>query len=197
MANPGDGLDRRAAVSAILRGREDALVVTGLGSSSFDAGVHDDPRTFYLWGGMGAAAMMGLGLALAQPSRRILVITGDGEMLMALGALATIGAEQPRNLAIVVLDNEVYGETGMQPTHTQRGVDLPGIARACSFPMAETVRCGQELASVVARLYAEPGPLFVDIKVTATHYPLSLRLRDGAHIKNRFREALLGSKAFD
>jgi thiamine pyrophosphate-dependent acetolactate synthase large subunit-like protein len=190
-------LDRRDVVGAILRQRNDALVVTGLGSSSYDAGVYDHKHTFYLWGGMGAAAMIGLGLALAQPARRVVVITGDGEMLMGLGSFATIGAERPRNLAIVVIDNELYSETGMQATHTQKGVALDGIAKACSFSLAQTVYTEQELERAIPELYNREGPVFVDVKVTAKRYPLSIRLRDGTHIKNRFREALLGSKAFD
>src|SRR6186713_1827088 len=134
-------LDRRAAINKILEKRGDALVVTGLGSSCYDVGAAGDhPNNYYLWGAMGAAAMMGLGLALAQPKRRVLVITGDGEMLMGLGSLATIGAQKPSNLAIVVMDNELYAETGMQPTHTARGVDLAGMAKCAGFAVSETVR---------------------------------------------------------
>ena len=133
-------LDRRAAINKILEKRGDALVVTGLGSSCYDVGAAGDhPNNFYLWGGMGAAAMMGLGLALAQPKRQVLVITGDGEMLMGLGALATIGTQGPRNLSIIVIDNELYSETGMQPTHTARGVDLAGMAKAAKFPRTATI----------------------------------------------------------
>ena len=193
----GGTLDRREVVKAILDRRGDALVVTGLGSSCYDAGVYDNPNTFYLWGAMGAAAMMGLGLALAQPQRRVVVITGDGEMLMGLGSLATIAAKQPANLSIVVLDNELYAETGMQPTHTARGVDLGGIARAAGFAVADTVRDEKSLASAVTALYDTKGTAFFDVKVTSKRYPMSIRLRDGAHIKNRFRENLLGQKAFD
>ena len=124
-------LDRRAATARLLRDRGDALVVTGLGNPTYDvAAAGDTPLNFYFWAAMGGAAMAGLGLALAQPRRRVLVVTGDGEMLMGLGSLATIGAEQPSNLGIVVLDNEHYGETGMQVAHTGRGVDLAGIAAA-------------------------------------------------------------------
>src|SRR5688500_14737303 len=143
-------LDRREAVKAILEKRGDALVVTGLGSSCYDAGVYDHPNTFYLWGAMGAAAMIGLGLALAQPSRRVVVITGDGEMLMGVGSLATIGAHKPGNLSIVVLDNELYAETGMQPTHTARGVDLASMAKGAGFALASTVRAEAELESAIA-----------------------------------------------
>ena len=190
-------LDRREVIKAVLDRRGDALVVTGLGSSCYDAGVHDHPNTFYLWGAMGAAAMVGLGLALAQPKRRVIVITGDGEMLMGLGALATIGAQKPGNLAIVVVDNELYAETGMQPTHTARGVSLAGIANAAGFAAGETVRTGAELERGIDALYATAGPVFIDVKVSDKRYPMSIRLRDGAHIKNRFRENLLGEKAFD
>lgn len=190
-------MDRRAVMGAMLKGRKDALIITGLGSTCYDAGTADHPNTFYLWGGMGAAAMMGLGLALAQPSRRVVVITGDGEMLMGLGALATIGAKGPKNLAVVVIDNEHYSETGMQPTHTHRGVDLAGVASACSFPRSETIHTEQDLAKVIPGLFGGAGLMFCDIKVNTQRYPMSIRLRDGAHIKNRFRENLLGQKAFD
>jgi thiamine pyrophosphate-dependent acetolactate synthase large subunit-like protein len=198
MPNPGQGaLDRRVVMNAILENRGDALIITGLGSTCYDAGVADHPNTFYLWGGMGAAAMMGLGLALAQPARRVVVVTGDGEMLMGLGAFATIGAKSPNNLSVVVIDNEHYSETGMQPTHTHRGVSLAGVARACNFPSSETITTEQELASGIPALLTGPGLMFRDIKVSTRRYPMSIRLRDGAHIKNRFRENLLGQKAFD
>ena len=191
-------LDRRDVVGAILAQRKDALLVTGLGSSCYDAGaIGDHPNTFYLWGGMGAAAMVGLGLALAQPKRQTLVITGDGEMLMGLGALATIGAKSPKNLSIVVIDNELYSETGMQPTHTSRGVDLAGMAKAASFTRAATVHTKSDLDSWIPRIFDLGGATFLAIKVTDARYPMALRLRDGTHIKNRFREALLGAeKAF-
>ena len=190
-------LDRRVAVKTLLADRGDALLVTGLGSSSYDVGTVDHPNTYYLWGGMGGAAMIGVGLALAQPKHRVLVITGDGEMLMGLGSLATIGAEKIRNLAIVVIDNELYSETGMQPTHTSRGVDLAGIAKASGFSATGTVSTLAEVKAWIPALYKSAGPVFLDIKVNANRYPLSIRLRDGVHIKNRFREALLGAKAFD
>jgi thiamine pyrophosphate-dependent acetolactate synthase large subunit-like protein len=198
MANGKKGtLDRREVVKAILDRRGDALVVAGLGSSCYDCGVHDHPNTFYLWGAMGAAAMLGLGLALAQPIRRVVVITGDGEMLMGLGSLATIGAHKPANLAIVVIDNELYSETGMQPTHTAHGVSLGAMAKGAGFGVADTIYTDVELERALGALYDTPGPVFLDIKVNNQRYPMSIRMRDGAHIKNRFRENLLGQKAFD
>ena len=188
-------LERRDVVAQILKPRGDALVVTGLGAPTWDAAAAGDhPLNFYLWGAMGGAAMIGLGLALAQPRRRVLVITGDGEMLMGLGSLATIGVRQPRNLAIIVLDNEHYGETGMQETHTRRGVDLAGIAKAARCKSAATIYTASQLKTWVPRLYRERGPLFAAIKITTRQQPIVLPRRDGAQIKNRFREALLGAK---
>jgi thiamine pyrophosphate-dependent acetolactate synthase large subunit-like protein len=191
-------LDRRVVVAEILKQRGNALIMPGLGAPTWDAAAAGNhPLTFYSWGGMGGAAMMGLGLALAQPRRRVLVITGDGELLMGLGSLATIGVQQPRNLAVIVIDNEHYGETGMQPTHTRYGVDLPAMARAAGFRSAEAVYTSSQLKAWIPRFYQEPGPMFCSVKVTTADAPLVLPARDGTAIKNRFREALLGSKAFD
>lgn len=190
-------LDRREVVGAMLKQRGDALIITGLGSSCYDVGTQDHPNTFYLWGGMGAAVMTGFGLALAQPTRRVVVVTGDGEMLMDLGALATIGAKQTKNLSIVVMDNELYSETGAQTTHTRHGVSLAGVAKACSFPEAATVYTEQELADAIPKLFRGEALMFCSIKISDKRYPMSIRLRDGAHIKNRFRENLLGATAFD
>ena len=188
-------LDRRKAVAEILKQRGDALVVAGLGAPTWDAAAAGDHAlNFYTWGGMGGAAMIGLGLALAQPKRRVLVITGDGELLMGLGSLATIGVQQPRNLAVIVMDNERYGETGMQETHTRFGVDLAGMARPAGFRAAGTVYSAAQLKTWIPRLYRQPGPLFVDIKVTTRPAPLVLPMRDGTAIKHRFRAALLGAE---
>jgi thiamine pyrophosphate-dependent acetolactate synthase large subunit-like protein len=139
--------------------------------------------------------MIGLGLALAQPKRRVLVVTGDGEMLMGLGSLATIGAQRPGNLAVVVLDNERYGETGMQKTHTGYGTDLAAVASACGFADCRMVRRNAEIAAVRSGIYGGTGPLFFQVKVKCDSLPLALPPRDGAHLKHRFREALLGEGA--
>jgi thiamine pyrophosphate-dependent acetolactate synthase large subunit-like protein len=189
-------LDRRKVVAEILKQRGNALVMPGLGAPTWDAAAAGDhPLTFYSWGGMGGAAMMGFGLALAQPRRRVLVITGDGELLMGLGALATIGVQRPRNLTIIVIDNEHYGETGMQPTHTRYGVDLPAMARAAGFRGTGTVYTAAQLKTWLPRLYRQPGPVFCSIKVTTESVPLVLPVREGTAIKHRFREALLGPGA--
>jgi thiamine pyrophosphate-dependent acetolactate synthase large subunit-like protein len=144
---------------------------------------------------MGQAAMMGLGLALAHPSRRVLVVTGDGEMLMGMGSLATIGVQRPANLSVVVIDNERYGETGMQATHTASGVDLAAVARACGFASASTLTREAEIAALRAAIHAQPGPNFATVKVVAEKIPIILPPRDGGLLKARFRRALLGEAA--
>ncbi len=184
--------DRRAAVATLLRDRGDTLVITGLGSPTYD--VHaagDRADNFYLWGAMGGAALVGLGLAQAQPSRRVLVITGDGEQLMAMGSLATIAVAAPRNLTVVVIDNQHFGETGMQASHTGRGVDLAGVAAACGFAAACTLTTLAAVEALRGTL-AEPaaGPRLYVVRVTADNPPRSLPSRDAVFIKTRFRAHL-------
>lgn len=189
-------LMRRDVVAQILADRGDTLVVTGLGSPTYDcAAAGDHPLNFYLWGAMGSAVTVGLGLAMAQPQRRVLVITGDGELLMGLGALATAGAKKPANLAIAVIDNEHYGETGMQRTHTSAGVDLAGIAHAAGFENTATVRTASELDGAIAMLLKSKGPVMAVLKVSTAKDPLVLPSWDGPLQKSRFRQALLGDKA--
>lgn len=187
--NPGT-LSRRKVVEILLRDRD--LVVTGLGSPSYDvhaAGDRDD--NYYLWGAMGGAALVGLGLAQAQPKRRVLVITGDGEQLMAMGSLATIAVAKPHNLSIVVIDNHHFGETGMQMSHTGRGIDLARIAETCGFAQADTVRDDGDVERLCATLGCRAdGPRLFVVKVKAENPPRSLPSRDAVFIKNRFRAHL-------
>jgi thiamine pyrophosphate-dependent acetolactate synthase large subunit-like protein len=189
-------LRRREVVAKLVADRGDLLVVTGLGSTTYDCGAAGDhPLNFYLWGAMGSAVPVGLGLALAQPQRRVLVITGDGEMLMGLGALATVAVKQPKNLAVAVIDNEQYGETGMQATHTAAGVDLAGMAAKAGWPVTATVKVEQQVGDAAQKLRTTAGPVFVVFKVSAARDPLVLPPRDGPYLKHRFREALLGPQA--
>ena len=182
-------LDRRAVVGELLRDPGDLLVVTGLGSTTYDAGAAGDRAlNFYLWGAMGAAAMIGLGLALAQPDRRVLVLTGDGEMLMGLGSLASIAALRPANLAIAVLDNGRFGETGQQPSHTALGADLAAVAAGCGWPATITVSEMAGVAALRPRLRREA--LFAVVRISAAEVPRHLPPRDGARLADRFREAL-------
>ncbi|OGA17140.1 MAG: aldehyde dehydrogenase [Betaproteobacteria bacterium RIFCSPLOWO2_02_FULL_66_14] len=189
-------LRRREVVRELLEERGELLVVAGLGSAAWDCtAAGDSDLTFPLWGAMGVASVTGLGLALAQPGRRVLVITGDGEMLMGLGNLATIGVQKPRNLAVAVIDNERYGETGMQSTHTAQGVDLAAVAKACGFGDARVVWRKSGLKAAVRALRASPGPVLVQFKVVAEKLPLVLPPRDGSLLRSRFRRALHGSDA--
>ena len=186
-----NGLDRRAAMRALLDERGDLLLVTGLGSTTYDAAaVADDDRNFYLWGAMGAAAMVGLGLAIARPQRRVLVVTGDGEMLMGLGALATIGVQRPPNLAIVVFDNARYAETGMQPSHTDFGVSLTGVARSCGIDAVFDISDEAGLRDLAALLPRFERTIFARVAIRADEPPRVLPSRDGVFLKNRFRRAL-------
>jgi thiamine pyrophosphate-dependent acetolactate synthase large subunit-like protein len=191
----GNQLDRRAAVAALLADRGDLLVVSGLGSSTYDAnaaGDHD--ANFYLWGAMGSAALIGLGLAQAQPKRRVLVVTGDGEQLMGLGGLATIAIAVPTNLTIAVIDNGHFGETGMQRSHTGHGLDIAAVASACGFAKTATLT-DLEQVSAARRSFAATGsgPQLFVIKVRAENVARSLPPRDAVFLKNRFR-AQLGLK---
>ncbi len=189
-------LKRRDVVNALLAERGDLLVVTGLGSTAWDAtaaGDHD--LTFPLWGAMGSAAMIGLGIALAKPRRRVLVITGDGEMLMGIGSLATIGVQRPANLSVIVIDNERYGETGMQKTHTASGVDLAMIAKGACFVQSRLVVDRKGVAALHKMVHGEAGPNFAQVKVVAEKEPIALPPREGALLKARFRRALNGPGA--
>ena len=191
-------LNRRAVVQALLRDRGDLVVVAGLGATAWDvASLGDHALDFPLWGAMGGAAMLGLGLALAQPERTVLVLTGDGEMLMVLGSLATIAVQRPRNLRLVVIDNQVYGETGRQPTHTALGTDLAAVALACGFPTAHTVWQADGLEPLRTAIHQGDDLLFAVVKVAVTDEPMTLPPRDGAYLKHRLRGALLGPGALE
>jgi thiamine pyrophosphate-dependent acetolactate synthase large subunit-like protein len=185
-------LPRREAVKALLANRGDLLVVTGLGSASydvFDAGAH--PGNFYLWGAMGGAAMVGLGLALAQPKRPVAVITGDGEQLMGIGSLLTIAAKKPGNFTIVVLDNGHFGETGMQVSHTGLGAQLDAIALGAGLREVTEITDIKGVTDYRRRLQdIAGGPRLARLRIATGHLERALPPRDGAFLKNRFRENL-------
>ncbi len=187
----GKKLNRRDAVKALMSACPEALVVAGLGSSAYDlfaAGYRD--LNFYLWGARGGAASMGLGLALAQPSQSVVVLTGDGEQLMGLGSLATIGAQKPKNLSIVVLDNGHYGETGMQPSHTSLGTHLTSVAAACGLAWTMDISEMSKLPSLAERIKTKQACGLARISVSADELPRALPNRDAVYLKNRFRAAL-------
>jgi thiamine pyrophosphate-dependent acetolactate synthase large subunit-like protein len=188
-------LNRRDALRVLLRERAQLLVVAGLGSAAYDlASCGDEPFDFPLWGAMGGAAMVGLGLALAQPQQRVVVVTGDGEMLMGLGSLATIAVQRPVNLRVVVLDNECFGETGQQPTHTATGTDLAAVAAGCGFPQVRMIRQTGELESLRADLHTLDDLLFAVVKVSPDDLPRVLPPRDGPYLTQRLRASLLGTE---
>ena len=189
-------LHRRDVVAQLLKDRGELMAVSGLGAPASDiTSMGDHDLNFPMWGAMGGATMIGLGLALAQPKRKTLVVTGDGEMLMGIGALATIAVMQPKNLYVVVLDNEHYGETGMQETHTGHGVDLAGMAKAAGFTHALNIDDQAGVARLRDMIYKGDGPLFAQVKIVPEKLPMVLPPRDGSFIKNRFRIALLGPSA--
>ena len=185
-------LDRRQVVATLLADRKDALVVAGLGASTYDlaaAGHHD--RNLYLWGAMGGAVMMGLGLALAQPKLPVVVVTGDGEMLMGMGSLATVGLQQPKNLTILVLDNESYGETGGQVSHTAAAADLVGVARACGISDSRSLSTLGEIEGFGKGIQdVSAGPRFANVKIDAADLERVLSNRDGMFVLTRLRGSL-------
>lgn len=182
-------LNRRDVVSALLANRKDVVAIGGLGASTNDiCAAGDHARNFYLWGGMGGAAMIGLGLALAQPKLPVLVITGDGEMLMGLGSFATIGLQKPANLSILVLDNERYGETGGQASHTSAAADLVGVAKACGIADSRSISTMAEVEAFARAVHdVAAGPRFANAKVDSAEVERILPTRDGTYIVNRMR----------
>ena len=191
MSKPSNAVDRRQFVASLLESVPEALVVTGLGSASYDvfaAGDHD--RNFYLWGAMGGAASLGLGLALAQPDKPVVVVTGDGEQLMGIGSLGTVGVKQPKNLTIVVLDNGHFGESGMQRSHTSLGTDLVAVAKGFGIQDAFVVDRLDGVAAVVERVRAKNGTTLAQVFIAANEPPRALPPRDGVFVKNRFRASL-------
>lgn len=184
-------LCRREVVKNLLADRKDTLVVTGLGSAAYDvmaAGDHD--LNYYLWAAMGSAITVGLGLANAQPDKSVVVVTGDGELLMGFGALATAALQKPANLTIAVLDNGHFGETGMQVSHTGFGIALDQVAKTCGFSWTAEIRDMQGVHNLRERVASREGIKLATIKIKAENPPRVLPPRDGHYIKNRFRAAL-------
>lgn len=189
--NTPASLDRRRLVAEVLGAGGDPLVVAGLGTPAWDlAAAGDRPENFYLWAGMGQAAPIGLGLALAQPDRRVLVITGDGEMLMGLGSLAVIAAQAPANLALLVLDNELFAETGGQSGLTATRADIAAIAKGAGIVKTRTVGEPGAAAALAAFLLEESGPVLAVAKVAPDKANPVYPSQDGAHLVARMRAAV-------
>lgn len=190
-ADSRPSVERRAFVSNLMGLIPDALIVTGLGSAAYDVFASGDrDLNYYLWGAMGGASAIGLGLALAQPEKSVVVMTGDGEQLMGIGSLATIGAKRPMNLTIVVLDNGHFGETGMQRSHTSLGTDLVAVAKGFGITNAWSTHSIADVTSVALAVRERRAVTFVQAFIEANEPPRVLPPRDGSFIKNRFRSAL-------
>ena len=185
-------LERSEAVPALIGRHQDFLFIAGLGGSAYDVGAvaGDGAHVYSLGGAMGAACMMGLGLALARPDKRVLVVTGDGELLMNLGALATIAVLDPNNLAILCVDNGHYGETGWQKSHTSLGVDLEKVAIGCGIKRTRTVAREADIADGARLLREGNGASFVLLRVKPTDPPQFKRNFDASLCRDRFRAAL-------
>ena len=186
-------LDRIDAVPAIIGDHNDFLIVTGLAGASKDLAhlTNDGDHLFTMAGAMGAACAMGLGLALAQPTRKVLVVTGDGELLMNMGSLATIATLNPPNLSILCVDNGHYGETGYQKSHTSLGVDLDVIAQGSGIKTTRTVQAEDEIAEGARILRESNGSSFVLLRVKPTDGPKIKRNMNANECRSRFRHALL------
>ena len=189
-------LDRCEAVPKLIGNPQDFLIIAGLAGTAKDAAHLCEPHANYYAcaGVMGGATAMGLGLALAQPTRRVLVMTGDGELLMNVGSLATVAVMHPPNLSIVCVDNGHYGETGYQKSHTSLGVDLAAIATGAGIPAVRTITHESDIAEAAALIRHMDGPSFVLLKVKPTDPPKVRRSMDAAWSKHRFRDALLGAQ---
>lgn len=188
-------LDRCEAVPKLVGEPSDFLMIAGLAGTAKDTAHLCEPNANYYAcaGVMGGATAMGLGLALAQPKRRVLVLTGDGELLMNVGSLATVAIMKPPNLSIICVDNGHYGETGYQKSHTSLGVDLATIAIGSGIPAVRTVTQEAEIPDAAVLIRQMDGPSFVLLKVAPTDPPKVRRSMDAALSKHRFREALLGT----
>ncbi|HRD76339.1 MAG TPA: thiamine pyrophosphate-dependent enzyme [Hyphomicrobiaceae bacterium] len=174
-----------------MKRRNGALVVPGLGSPIWDLmDAGDSPEFAYSWGGMGLAVPAALGLALAQPSRRVLAMTGDGEIMMGIGSLAVVADQAPKNLAILVLDNESFSETGKQRGLTGSHTDLITVAKGFGIRETRLVTEAGDVSTLADFLFKSDGPVLAVAKVAITSDPFKLPEKDGAAIAKRFRVAL-------
>jgi thiamine pyrophosphate-dependent acetolactate synthase large subunit-like protein len=195
MRKPNYTLNRLTAVPALIGRHEDFLIIAGLSNTTKDVAAltGDGAHTFGLGTAMGGASMVGLGLALAQPKKRVLVVTGDGEMLMGMGSLATIAIQKPRNLVILCVDNGHYEETGHQPSHTSQGVQLDKIALGAGIGVVRVVDVEADIAETARVIRAGEGPVFVLLRVKPGDGPACKRNMQPAACRIRFRSALRGN----
>jgi thiamine pyrophosphate-dependent acetolactate synthase large subunit-like protein len=182
---------RRPFMTELLARREDAVIVCGLGSATWDCfAAGDSPEHLYSWGGMGLAVPTALGVALAQPTRRVVCVTGDGEMLMGIGALGVVADQAPANLGILVLDNESFGETGRQRGLTSGPADIAAVAKGFGIARTLTVMEQDAVGELASLLFKTPGPVLAVAKIALSEDPWALPEKDGVTIAHRFRAAL-------
>jgi phosphonopyruvate decarboxylase len=193
-ATPKFELDRTEAVPAIIGKPQDFLFIGGLAGTAKDlAAITQDGSNYYgMAGAMGAAVSMGLGLALARPDRKVLVATGDGELLMNIGALATASVLNPPNLRILCVDNGHYGETGYQLSHKSLGVDLEQMAIGAGIKSTMTVESKDQMAAGARMLRESNGTCFVVLRVKPEDGPKFKRDMDPASTRVRFLQGMKG-----
>ncbi len=191
----GYTLDRRDVLSPLFPVPEDYLFVSGLAGSARDAAAltNDGDNLFTMAGAMGAAVSMGLGVALSAPGSQVAVITGDGELLMNVGSLATVASMGPGNLSIVCIDNRCHGETGGQRGHTSQKTDLAKMAVGAGINSTTTITNADQLADGARFLKEAPGPRFLLVGVTESPPAEIKRNFDLAECRLRFRSANLGA----
>lgn len=196
MTAASNKISRRPFMAELLAHRGQALIVTGLGSPTWDCFAAGDSSDYlYSWGAMGLALPTALGVAITQPARRVVCVTGDGELLMGIGALGVVGDQAPDNLAILVLDNESFGETGRQRGLTSNRTDLAAVAKAFGLTRTMTVTEQSAVPDLAKLLFETPGPVLAVAKIAITDDPWALPEKDGAAIAHRFRSALGVSQA--
>ena len=189
-----DLLDRKKAIPRLLGDTDRFLIISGLAGPAKDIGflTKESPNTFLFGGAMGGALPTSLGLALARPKDTILCVSGDGDVLMSMGSLATIATMKPKNLIIICVDNSLYLETGGQKSHTGSGVDLDVVAQGCGFLRTKTITNEDELlqgATIVNNNFN--GPTFILLKVDQTSPPQYSRNWNASQSKLKFRQNLL------
>jgi phosphonopyruvate decarboxylase len=191
---PKFDLDRSVAVPQLIGEQKDFLFIGGLAGTAKDlASITKDGSNYYgMAGAMGAAVSMGLGLALARPDKKVIVATGDGELLMNVGSLATASILNPPNLRILCVDNGHYGETGYQKSHTSLGVDLEQMAIGAGIKSTMTVESQDQIAAGARMLRESNGTCFMLLRVKPEDGPKYKRDMDPASTRVRF---LLGMKA--
>jgi thiamine pyrophosphate-dependent acetolactate synthase large subunit-like protein len=187
-------LDRKLALPKLIGDTNRFLIISGLAGPAKDIGylTQESPNTFLFGGAMGGAMPTALGLAVSRPSERVLCVTGDGDLLMSMGSLATIASVKPKNLIIICIDNGLYQETGGQKSHTGLGVNLSKVAEGCGIPNVLSIVNEQELnkGSLLIDNNLD-GPIFILLKVSEEKPPQYSRNWNASEEKVKFRKNLL------